>query len=181
MKRAAIRGTVGRTVTILAATVGVMTTAGLAIAADNPDPGVPAAAPSASAVAPTKPAAAPTTAAAVTSKPAAAPTKAAVAPSKPAADKAKKSGFFETYRGRHIMGWGRDEAACAYIDGMRLVVYPADGGMYTSAVQSFQPQRGLRAITKASVRALGDLGLSATTEEPTSHCPEFKVTPKTGK
>lgn len=98
-----------------------------------------------------------------------------------AGDAGKKPGFFETYRGRHIMGWGRDDDACAYIDGMRLVVYPAGGGMYTSAVQGFKPERGLRAITKASVRALGEHGLAATTDEPKTSCPEFEVAPKTGK
>ena len=87
-------------------------------------------------------------------------------------DEAGRPGFFETYRGHHIMGWGDGEQACAYIDGKRLVVYPAPGGAYTSAVQGFKPEPGLRAITKASVKALGDLGMSAIVE-PSPHCPSF--------
>ncbi|MEU4428948.1 tyrosinase family oxidase copper chaperone [Actinoplanes sp. NPDC024001] len=83
-----------------------------------------------------------------------------------------KPGFFETYRGHHIMGWGHDDSACAYIDGRQLVLYPAGGGSYTSALQGYQAERGLRAITKASVRVLGDLDMVAPTE-PVAHCPQF--------
>ncbi|GAA4947677.1 tyrosinase family oxidase copper chaperone [Actinoplanes utahensis] len=79
--------------------------------------------------------------------------------------------FAETYRGHRITGWGSGERACAYIDGRRLVVFPQPDGGYTSAVQGFQPAPDLLAITRASVTALGDLGL-ATTAEPSAHCPQ---------
>ena len=85
-----------------------------------------------------------------------------------------KDGFFETYRGHHIMGWGHNELACAYIDGKPLVLYPAGRGMYTSALQAYQPESGLRAITKASVRMLGELDITAATELP-AHCPQFQA------
>jgi hypothetical protein len=92
----------------------------------------------------------------------------------PAVDQGQKTGFYETYRGHQIMGWGSGDTACAYIDGKRLVVYPGDSGQYTSAVQGFQPERSLRAITKASVKALGDNTLSADAE-PAAHCPQFEL------
>ncbi|KHD75353.1 hypothetical protein MB27_23215 [Actinoplanes utahensis] len=86
----------------------------------------------------------------------------------------KKPGFYETYHGHQIMGWGSGDAACAYIDGKRLVVYPAPDGNYTSAVQGFKPERSLKAITKASVKQLGDMKLAATAE-PNPKCPEFET------
>ncbi|HWS39027.1 MAG TPA: tyrosinase family oxidase copper chaperone [Actinoplanes sp.] len=91
----------------------------------------------------------------------------------PGGDEGKKPkpGFYETYRGHHIMGWGAGDSACAYIDGKRLVLYPAEDGKYTSAIQGFNPQVGVRNITKASVKALGTLKL--TNAEPSSTCPEF--------
>jgi hypothetical protein len=92
----------------------------------------------------------------------------------PAVDQSKKPGFYETYRGHQIMGWGSGDTACAYIDGKRLVVYPGEAGQYTSAVQGFQPERSLRAITRASVKALGEMDLSADAE-PVAHCPQFEV------
>lgn len=92
----------------------------------------------------------------------------------PDADQAHKHGFYEIYRGHQIMGWGSGDTACAYIDGKRLVVYPGDGGQYTSAVQGFKPERSLRAITKASVKALGDQELSADSEA-VAHCPQFEI------
>jgi hypothetical protein len=92
----------------------------------------------------------------------------------PAVDQVKKLGFYETYRGHQIMGWGSGNTACAYIDGKRLVVYPGEGGQYTSAVQGFQPERSLRAITRASVKALGEMGLSDEAE-PVAHCPQFEI------
>ncbi|WP_092545007.1 tyrosinase family oxidase copper chaperone [Actinoplanes derwentensis] len=90
----------------------------------------------------------------------------------PAVDMAKKPGFYETYRGHHIMGWGTGESACAYIDGKRLVLYPAPDGKYTSAIQGFKPETSVRNITKASVKALGNLGLSASAE-PSATCPDL--------
>ncbi|GIE30342.1 hypothetical protein Ait01nite_033870 [Actinoplanes italicus] len=92
----------------------------------------------------------------------------------PAVDQGPKLGFYETYRGHQIMGWGSGDTACAYIDGKRLVVYPGDSGQYTSAVQGFQPERSLRAITRASVKTLGDNALSADAE-PAAHCPQFEI------
>jgi hypothetical protein len=92
----------------------------------------------------------------------------------PAVDQGQKLGFYETYRGHQIMGWGSGDTACAYIDGKRLVVFPGDSGQYTSAVQGFQPERSLRAITKASVKALGENTLSADAE-PAAHCPQFEL------
>ncbi len=89
----------------------------------------------------------------------------------------KKPGFFETYRGHHIMGWGAGESACAYIDGKRLVLYPQEGGKFTSAILGFQPHVGVRNITKASVKALGELKLTDKVE-PSTACPEF-APPKT--
>ena len=80
--------------------------------------------------------------------------------------------FFEQYRGHHIMGWGRDETACAYIDGVQLVLYPAGNDRYLSALQAYQQERGVRAITKASVRVLSDLRMAPPTD-PAPHCPQF--------
>ena len=91
-----------------------------------------------------------------------------------AADGGEKPGFYETYRGHHIMGWGGGDGACAYIDGKRLVVYPGEGGAYTSAVQGFKPEPSLRAITKASVKALGEMKLAATAE-PNPQCPVLET------
>ncbi|MBG0566112.1 tyrosinase family oxidase copper chaperone [Actinoplanes aureus] len=102
---------------------------------------------------------------------------AAAAPAAPPVPSGNNVGFFETYRGHHIMGWGHDESACAYIDGKRLVLYPAGKGLYTSSLQGYQQERGLRAITKASVRVLGDLDMVDATEPP-GHCPAFKIRPK---
>lgn len=96
----------------------------------------------------------------------------------PAVDQgAKKPGFYETYRGRHIMGWGTGDSACAYINGRRLVVYSAPNGQFTSAIQAFAPVTGLRNITKASVKALGENQLSDNAE-PSETCPAFATAPK---
>ncbi|GGK06605.1 hypothetical protein GCM10010123_40510 [Pilimelia anulata] len=68
--------------------------------------------------------------------------------------------FREQYRGREITGWGRDEAACAFIDGVRLELYPMGANKYTSAVQAYREEQGVRAITRASVRVLGESDLT---------------------
>ncbi|GAA0514674.1 hypothetical protein Ade02nite_90370 [Paractinoplanes deccanensis] len=107
----------------------------------------------------------------------AAPTGAPRDPAPPAASPAYGTGFFEVYRGHHIMGWGHDRSACAYIDGMQLVLYAAGPGQYTSALQAFQPERGLRAITRASVRALGTFDM-APPRDGVAHCPRFAIGPK---
>ena len=104
----------------------------------------------------------------------AAPTGSPHDPASPAASPGYGTGFFEVYRGHHIMGWGRDRTACAYIDGMQLVLYPAGAGQYTSALQAFQPERGLRAITKASVRALGEFDM-APSRDVVGHCPRLAI------
>ncbi len=83
---------------------------------------------------------------------------------------AHQSGFFERYRGHHIMGWGRNEKACAYIDGVQLVLYPLGRDRYLSALQAYQEERGVRAITKASVRVLGEFEMVPPTD-PVPHCP----------
>lgn len=83
-------------------------------------------------------------------------------------------GFYETYRGHHIMGWGENETACAYIDGVPLVLYPSGGGRYTSNLAGFQPEAGVRAITKASVRTLGELRPARPSDAP-AHCPNLVV------
>ncbi|MFI5496051.1 tyrosinase family oxidase copper chaperone [Actinoplanes sp. NPDC051859] len=80
--------------------------------------------------------------------------------------------FSEIYRGRHIMGWGRDDSACAYIDGIQLVLYPVGNDWYVSAVQAYEQAHGVREITKASVRTLGELDLFPPTEA-VPHCPRF--------
>jgi hypothetical protein len=85
----------------------------------------------------------------------------------------ERRAFFERYRGHHIMGWGRDESACAYIDGVQLVLYPVGDDRYLSAVQAFQEERGVRGITRASVRALGGSQL-APPEPSVAHCPVFR-------
>ena len=100
-------------------------------------------------------------------------------PAEPAAKVSPERGFFEVYRGHHIMGWGHGDAACAYIDGMQLVLYPTDGGRFGSALQAYQQERGLRAITKASVRVLGKLNM-APPADPVPHCPVFAVPRKAG-
>jgi hypothetical protein len=82
------------------------------------------------------------------------------------------AGFFEQYRGRHIMGWGRDESACAYIDGVQLELLPLGDDRYLSVVQAFQQEHGVRGITTASVRALGDARLTPP-DPPVPHCPVF--------
>jgi hypothetical protein len=95
------------------------------------------------------------------------------APSASAAAPAK-AGFFETYRGHHIMGWGENEKACAYIDGVQLVLYPTGDGMYSSNLQGFQQEPSVRAITKASVKTLGKLRMT-TPSDGAAHCPTFTV------
>jgi hypothetical protein len=85
-----------------------------------------------------------------------------------------KPGFFETYRGHHIMGWGENERACAYIDGVQLVLYPTGDGKYSSNLQGFQQESSLRAITKASVKTLGKLRMT-TPPDGAAHCPTFTV------
>ncbi|MEU4623513.1 tyrosinase family oxidase copper chaperone [Actinoplanes sp. NPDC023801] len=166
-----INGTTRRAVAVVAVAVGALATAGTAWSATTAEPQPPvqaAASPSVQAVASAPAQAAPAQAASAQAA-ASAPAQAA-----PAVGKAKKLGFYETYRGHQIMGWGSGDKACAYIDGKRLVVYPADGGQYTSAVQGFKPERGLRSITKASVKALGDMDLAADSE-PAAHCPQFEI------
>ncbi|MEV4274534.1 hypothetical protein [Actinoplanes xinjiangensis] len=84
-----------------------------------------------------------------------------------------RTGAFVThYRGHHIMGWGRDDRACAYIDGVQLVLYPLGTDRYLSALQAFKEERGVRAITEASVRVLGDFDI-VPPADPVPHCPEF--------
>ncbi|WP_179855066.1 tyrosinase family oxidase copper chaperone [Paractinoplanes atraurantiacus] len=102
----------------------------------------------------------------------AAPAGAPRVPAQPAASPSYGTGFFEVYHGHHIMGWGHDRSACAYIDGMQLVLYAAGAGQYTSALQAFQPERGVRAITRASVRALGKYHM-APPRDVVAHCPRF--------
>ncbi|WP_433795685.1 tyrosinase family oxidase copper chaperone [Actinoplanes sp. CA-252034] len=85
-----------------------------------------------------------------------------------------KPGFFETYRGHHIMGWGENEKACAYIDGVQLVLYPTGDGKYSSNLQGFTQAPSVRAITKASVKTLGKLRMTTPTDGP-AHCPAFTV------
>jgi hypothetical protein len=85
---------------------------------------------------------------------------------------ARQGGFFERYRGHHIMGWGRDESACAYIDGVQLVLYPLGDDRYLSALQAYKEERGVRAITKASVRVLGS-ARPVPPADPVPHCPEL--------
>ena len=80
--------------------------------------------------------------------------------------------FFENYRGHHILGWGRDGSACSYIDGVQLVLYPAGNDRYASALQAYQQERGVRAITRASVRVLGDFDM-VPPADPVPHCPAF--------
>ena len=104
----------------------------------------------------------------------AAPTASPRDPAPPAAGASYGTGFFEVYRGHHIMGWGHDRSACAYIDGMQLALYPAGAGQYSSALQAFQPERGLRAITRASVRALGKFDM-APARDVAAHCPRFAI------
>ena len=88
----------------------------------------------------------------------------------PVKNRADRPAFFERYRGHHIMGWGRGESACAYIDGVQLVLYPVGNDRYLSAVQAFREERGVRGITAASVRVLGEERL-APPEPPVPHCP----------
>jgi Tyrosinase co-factor MelC1 len=97
---------------------------------------------------------------------------------KPAAGQEYAAAFYEKYHGHQIMGWGHGASACAYIDGTQLVLSTTRGGWYTSAVVAFQPARGVRAITMASVRALGDLKLTRP-KEAVPHCPAFGA-PRTG-
>ncbi|MEV6301131.1 tyrosinase family oxidase copper chaperone [Actinoplanes sp. NPDC051861] len=107
------------------------------------------------------------------------PAPAPVSAPPPAPDK----GFYQQYRGHHIMGWGEGESACAYIDGVRLVLYSDGDGWYRSALQGFQKERGVKAVTKASVKTLGKEKM-ASSGEFVSNCPEFapaKTTVKTVK
>jgi hypothetical protein len=92
------------------------------------------------------------------------------APATPATPAGK--GFFEQSRGHHIMGWGEGQTACAYIDGVRLVLFADGGDSYRSALQAYQPESSLRAVTKASVRALGK-EKPAASGEVVPGCPEF--------
>ncbi|SFF19004.1 Tyrosinase co-factor MelC1 [Actinoplanes philippinensis] len=104
--------------------------------------------------------------------PAATPSASASTPvAKPAV---RKPGFFETYHGHHIMGWGENDTACAYIDGVQLVLYPTGDGGYTSNLQGFQQEPSVRAITKASVKTLGKLRMT-TPDDGAAHCPTFAV------
>jgi Tyrosinase co-factor MelC1 len=96
------------------------------------------------------------------------------APSASASAIAAETGFFETYRGHHIMGWGENERACAYIDGVQLILYPTGDGMYSSNLQGFLQQPSVRAITKASVKTLGKLKMAAPSDG-AAHCPTFTV------
>ncbi|BEL07320.1 hypothetical protein Q0Z83_055110 [Actinoplanes sichuanensis] len=92
----------------------------------------------------------------------------------PSAPVVAKPGFYETYRGHHIMGWGADAKACAYIDGVPLVLYPSGDGRYTSNLAGFQQEASVRAITKASVKTLGDLAPAVPSDAP-AHCPALIV------
>ncbi|OJF09896.1 tyrosinase family oxidase copper chaperone [Couchioplanes caeruleus] len=86
---------------------------------------------------------------------------------------ADRTGFFaQRYGGHHIMGWGRDESACAYIDGIQLVLYPLGNNRYVSALQAYEDERGVRNITKASADVLGDAHL-VPPADPVAHCPVF--------
>ena len=78
--------------------------------------------------------------------------------------------FFELYRGHSIMGWGRDATACAYIDGVQLDLYPVGNDRYMSVLQAYQQEHGVRNITAASVRALGEFDM-APPADPVPHCP----------
>lgn len=160
------RGYAVRAVTLLAAAVTAATTAGTVYASTGPDLDPIPAAPSAAAAAPGAHGA-PGAAGAPTVP--ASPT----APTLPPA-RAAKPGFFETYRGHHIMGWGENEKACAYIDGVQLVLYPTGDGKYSSNLQGFQQEASVRAITKASVKTLGKLKMT-TPDDGAAHCPTFVV------
>ncbi|MEV6597760.1 tyrosinase family oxidase copper chaperone [Actinoplanes sp. NPDC051346] len=86
---------------------------------------------------------------------------------------ALRAGFFQQlYRGHHIMGWGHNESACAYIGGVQLVLYPLGRNQYLSALQAYEQERGVEGITKASVDVLGDADLLPPAD-PVAHCPEF--------
>ncbi|MEU4162323.1 tyrosinase family oxidase copper chaperone [Actinoplanes sp. NPDC026670] len=87
---------------------------------------------------------------------------------------AAKPGFYETYRGHHIMGWGANEKACAYIDGVPLVLYPSGDGQYTSNLAAFELKSSVRAITRASVKTLGKLPPAVPSDAP-AHCPALVV------
>ncbi|MDI6103654.1 tyrosinase family oxidase copper chaperone [Actinoplanes sp. NEAU-A12] len=90
-----------------------------------------------------------------------------------AAASTQRAGFFaESYRGHWVMGWGRDESACAYIDGVQLVLYPVGGDHYLSALQAYQQERGVRSITRASARVLGEFTM-VPPADPVRHCPVF--------
>jgi hypothetical protein len=138
------RGYAVRGIALLAVAVGLATTAGTVYAAAEPDVD-PVPMPSASASGPAV-----------------------------AGPAAAKPGFFETYRGHHIMGWGENEKACAYIDGVQLVLYPTGDGKYSSNLQGFQQESSVRAITKASVKTLGKLRMT-TPPDGAAHCPTLTV------
>ena len=150
-RRATGRGKAVRAVAVLAVAIGAGSTAVAAAASTGGQDAVVSVAPSA----------APSSAAA------------------PAPVKHAKPGFFEKYRGHHIMGWGSGEMACAYIDGVRLVLLPGPDGTYGSAVRAYQAEDSVRAITKASVKALGEQKL-ATPADPAPHCPTFAVPTMSG-
>ena len=57
---------------------------------------------------------------------------------------------------------------------MRLVLYSDGEGWYRSALQAYQKERGLRGITKASVRVLGKQKMNPTAEV-VAQCPQFTV------
>ncbi|GGQ59584.1 tyrosinase family oxidase copper chaperone [Couchioplanes azureus] len=101
------------------------------------------------------------------------PAVAAPAPQPAAQAGADLAGFFaQRYGGHHIMGWGRDESACSYIDGVQLVLYPLGRNRYVSALQAYEEERGVKNITKASADVLGEARL-VPPADPVAHCPVF--------
>jgi hypothetical protein len=66
--------------------------------------------------------------------------------------------FSEVYQGRHLRGWD-GPVPCAFIDGVALELIPHGNNRYSSVVRAYEVFFGVRAATRAAVRALGDAAL----------------------